>query len=229
MKPLLLFIILLFTFQTGIAAPETTDPQAVNDLPVTITRAKIERGDRLILLISGDGGWNTFSQQLADTYAEKGSSVIGFNSLKYFWKKKTPQETANDIATLLNKYLTEWKKKNVVICGFSFGADVTPFFYRRLPENLKSKITLIQLISPSSSTDFEIHVSDLFSSKNPARSMDTASEVKAMNAQIICYYGELEPDKPLQGLKIPNFKTIILKGDHHYKTSYSEIIDSIYR
>ncbi|HCN84174.1 MAG TPA: hypothetical protein DIT07_11235 [Sphingobacteriaceae bacterium] len=229
MKQLSILIFLFFTFHSGNPDSKAAYSQTNSDLPIVITKAKVESGNHLILLISGDGGWNTFSQQLANSYAEKGSPVIGLNSLRYFWKKKTPQEAANDIAALLNKYTLEWKKKNIIICGFSFGADITPFVYRRLPDYLKNKVTLVQLISPSSSTDFEIHVSDMFSSKNPERSMNIASEIKIMNAPVICYYGESEVEKPLQGLKIPDFKTIILKGDHHYKTSYSQIVDSAFK
>ncbi|WP_428329510.1 AcvB/VirJ family lysyl-phosphatidylglycerol hydrolase [Mucilaginibacter sp.] len=193
------------------------------DLPVIITKAKIDKEDKLILFISGDGGWNSFSQKLVDCYAANGFNVVGFNSLKYFWKKKTPQETANDIAALLNKYSTEWHKKKIIICGFSFGADVAPFIYRRLPDDLKSRVSLVQLISPSSFTDFEIHVMDLLGSGNAVRSMNIAAEVKLMDVPVICYYGEQEKEKSLSEIKTTGFKIIILNGDHHYAKSYPEI------
>jgi type IV secretory pathway VirJ component len=186
-----------------------------SDLPLVITKAKNESGDRLVLIISGDGGWNSFSQQLADSYADSGIPVIGLNSLRYFWKKKTPQQAANDIALVLNQYSKEWKKKSIIVCGFSFGADVMPFIYRCLPVELRSRIDLVQLVSPASFTDFEIHVADLIGSKDPVRSMNIASEVKLMDAQIICYYGKEEEVKPLSGLKKSGFRIVILSGDHH--------------
>jgi type IV secretory pathway VirJ component len=198
-------------------------PPISSGLPIIITKSKTDTGDKFVLLISGDGGWNDFSQALADSYAARGIPAIGLNSLKYFWKKKTPQQAANDVASVLNQYINEWKKKNIIICGFSFGADVAPFIYRRLPEKLRNRVELVQLVSPASFTDFEIHVSDLISLKNPVRSMDIASEVKMIDVPVICYYGNLEEVKPLSGLKKANFKTIILPGDHHYKYSFSEI------
>ncbi|WP_157682133.1 AcvB/VirJ family lysyl-phosphatidylglycerol hydrolase [Mucilaginibacter mallensis] len=193
------------------------------DLPIIITKAKTDKDDKFVLFISGDGGWNSFSQKLADSYSSNGFNVIGLNSFKYFWKKKTPQETANDIAVLLNTYINEWHKQKIVICGFSFGADVTPFIYNRLPEALKNRITLVQLISPSSYTDFEIHVMDMLGSGNAVRSMDIAAEVKLMNIPVTCYYGEDEKEKALGLIKKSNFKVVILTGDHHYAKSYPEI------
>jgi len=195
----------------------------VADLPITITKAKTDKSDKFVLLISGDGGWNSFSQKLADSYAANGFNVIGLNSFKYFWKKKTPQETAADIAELLNTYTNEWHKQKIIICGYSFGADVTPFIYTRLPQALKNKITLIQLISPSSSTDFEIHMIDMLGSGNTPRAMNIAAEVRLIDIPVICYYGDQEPEKPLSPIKKTNFRTVILTGDHHYAKSYLEI------
>jgi type IV secretory pathway VirJ component len=216
-------ILLLLAANVNAMVPAPGSSMTITDLPIIITKAKIDKEDKLVLFISGDGGWNSFSQKLVDSYASNGFDVIGLNSLKYFWKKKTPQETANDIAELLNKYSGEWHKKKIIICGFSFGADVAPFIYRRLPDDLKNKIILVQLISPSSFTDFEIHVMDLLGSHNSVRSMNIASEVKLMDVPVVCYYGDLEKEKPLSELKKADFKVIILKGDHHYAKSYPEI------
>jgi len=83
---------------------------------------------------------------------------------------------------------------------------------------------LVQLISPSSFTDFEIHVADMLGSGNAVRSMNIAAEVNLINVPVICYYGEQETEKPLTTLKKSNLKTVILAGDHHYAKSYPEIV-----
>lgn len=198
-------------------------PALAADLPVVIIKAADSRSDKFVLFITGDGGWNSFSKKLAGEYASGGLNVIALNSFKYFWKKKTPQAAANDIAMLLNKYANEWHKQKIIICGFSFGADVAPFIYSRLPGTLKNKITLVQLISPASYTDFEIHLMDMLGGNDPARSMDIAAELKLIDAPLICYYGAEEKDKPLSTIKISNMKVVILSGDHHYAKTYPEI------
>lgn len=162
------------------------------DQPIVITKAKHDNSDKLVIIISGDGGVNSFIQQLADSYAAQGMPVVTLNSLKYFWKKKMPQEAANDIASLMTKYSKEWQKKIIIFCGYSFGADVVPFIYQRLPQELKNKISLVQLLSPASFTDFEIHLSDMFGSKDAIRSMSLQSELKTLDVPVFCYYGSLE-------------------------------------
>lgn len=212
----------LFVMMSG-AVDEAMAAKASGDLPVIVSRPKSDNSDKLIIFITGDGGWNTFSKQLADSYVKEGIPVVALNGLKYFWKKKSPQEAANDVASLITKYSAEWQKKKIVLCGYSFGADVTPFIYRRLPAHLKSKVVLLQLLSPASFTDFEIHISDLFGSKDPVRSMDILSELKSVDAPVICYYGSLEEEKPFQNQQKVGFKVSILPGDHHYKNSFSAI------
>lgn len=201
----------------------TVKPALAADLPVTIIKAKNDKSDKFLLYLSGDGGWNSFTQKLADSYAAEGINVIGLNSFKYFWKKKTPQQAANDISELLTRYASEWHKEKIIICGFSFGADVAPFIYSRLPETVRGKVVLMQLISPSAHTDFEIHLVDMLGSHGKSEAMDIASEVRSESVQTICYYGEGEKEKPLNNIKKTNFKASILQGDHHYEKSYPEI------
>jgi type IV secretory pathway VirJ component len=194
----------------------------VSDLPVTIIPAKKAGPDLMVLYLSGDGGWNTFSQNLCNQFAAAGVPVVALNSLKYFWSRKTPEEATNAAIALINEYGPVWKKKNILLCGYSFGADVMPFIYNRLPEAFKEKITRVQLLSPSAYTDFEIHVSYLFISKKNS----VAAEVRKISKPVICFYGEDENDKPLQNIHIPNFKTIILDGEHHYEKEFPEIVQT---
>lgn len=191
----------------------------VSDLPVMIIAAQKPGADLMILFITGDGGWNTFSQDLANQFAADGVPVVSLNSLKYFWSRKTPEEATQAVVALIDQYSAAWKKKNILLCGYSFGADVVPFIYNRLPEPIKERVTRIQLLSPSAYTDFEVHVSYLFMSKK----MSVAAEVQKINKPVICFYGEDEKDKPLGNIRMANFKTIILNGEHHYEKSFAEI------
>jgi type IV secretory pathway VirJ component len=194
----------------------------VSDLPVIVIPAKKAGPDLMVLYLSGDGGWNTFSQNLCNQFAADGAPVVALNSLKYFWSRKTPEEATNAVIALIEQYESVWKKNNILLCGYSFGADVMPFIYNRLPENLKRKVPRIQLLSPSAYTDFEIHVSYLFISKKNS----VISEVEKINKPIICYYGEDEDPKTLQNVRMPNFKVIILNGEHHYEKSFAVIVQS---
>ncbi|MEO8960855.1 MAG: AcvB/VirJ family lysyl-phosphatidylglycerol hydrolase [Ginsengibacter sp.] len=220
MKYLLFFIITFLGLPFGNPVHSQVK-EDIADLPVTLIPAKKQGGETMVLFLTGDGGWNTFSQKLADQYASSGIPVVALNSLKYFWKKRTPEGTTQAVSDLLYKYSKEWGKKNILLCGYSFGADVMPFIYTRLPVDMKEKVSRIQLLSPSAYTDFEVHISYLFISKK----INVASEVQKITKPIICYYGDSE-EKPLQNITMPNFKMIILNGNHHYEDSFAEIVNT---
>ena len=48
----------------------------------------------LLVFISGDGGWTSFDEGVAEHLVETGIPVIGLDSQKYFWESRTPGETA---------------------------------------------------------------------------------------------------------------------------------------
>ena len=59
--------------------------------------------------------------------AAHGVSVIGFNSLKYFWNARKPDEMAHDLERTLTHYAAKWGADKFIVVGYSIGADVMPF------------------------------------------------------------------------------------------------------
>ncbi len=198
------------------------DKTDISKLPVEIVEPKKQGPDVMVLYLTGDGGWNNFSQKLSNEFASAGAPVVALNSLKYFWSRKTPEQAALDVTALVHEYDSRWKKKAILLCGYSFGAEVMPFIYNLLSSDIKERVSRILLLSPSAYTDFEVHVSYLFLSKKKS----VASEVLKISKPVICYYGMGENDKSLKGIQLPNFKTILLKGDHHYENSTAEIVEA---
>jgi len=200
---------------------------AVPKLPVKITDALAgTSSNALVLLISGDGGFTGFDQQLANLYAQKGMPVIGLNSLKYFWKQKAPQQTATDMLKLMNAYLLLWKKEKVILVGYSFGADVMPFIYNLLPLEFKPRVLSIALLSPSRSTDFEIHVADLFSFESSPRKYSVIAEIeRANNKALTCYFGKDEDDAPAAELAQKHVPVVFLEGGHHYTNGLQTVVN----
>lgn len=209
---------------TNIVSAYSVKSQNSLTLPLVITSPKVASAESIVFFISGDGGWNSFDQALSDGYAKLGYHVIGLNSFKYFWQKKSPQQAANSVAQVLNEYMALFKKDKIILCGYSFGAEVLPFIYTRLPTQLKNQVVVLKMLSPASFTDFEIHVSDLLGSKNSLRSMQVASELHKVTIPIICFYGSEEEEKPLTKFKASNFSISIVNGDHHYAENLVNII-----
>lgn len=69
-------------------------------LPVKLL--KINTNKPLVFYITGDGGWNDFSNQFISGLNKNGYSIIGLDSKKYFWIKKTPNQFANDVKPLIS-------------------------------------------------------------------------------------------------------------------------------
>ncbi|MCV9928708.1 virulence factor [Flavobacterium sp. LS1R49] len=195
------------------------------NLPLHVTNSAAGKiSPYMVVFISGDGGWTDFDQQMATSFASKGAPVIGLDALKYFWQKKSPEQTTVDVARIIETYLEEWKKEKVILMGYSFGADVMPFVYNRLPEKFKKNISGVGLLSPSKDTDFEVHVSELFNIGDAPAGLSVPNEInKITDIHPICFFGKDEDDLPIEHISKESARIIYLDGGHHYTDSFIEV------
>ena len=169
----------------------------------------------LIFYISGDGGFNKFSTSFMQSLNKEGYAVIGLDAKDYFWNKKKPQEAATAIETAINGSNKEWKKKNIVLIGYSFGANVSPFMLTHISVALSNKITHLILLSPSAKTDFEIHVLQMFGwGKETGESVP--AEINKIVKAVTIIVGDDENEFPFDQLTIRNKQIIKMPGGHHY-------------
>lgn len=172
----------------------------------------------LIFYISGDAGFNTFSKNLGENLHAFGYDVFALDTKAYFWNKKTPQQTSTDIQDYINKQLKNRKNQNVIIVGFSFGADVTPFVYNRFSEDLKNKIQKVFIVGPSKSNDFQIHLQEYFGEELKG-SLSVISEINKMgNIPVMVVLSDFEfANFPYKEITLgKNYQMQHLAGDHHY-------------
>ncbi len=181
----------------------------------------------LIFYLSGDGGLNNFSTSLCGSLNKKGYDVIALNSKSYFWERKTPEQTSVDVTNYLNTKLQGRKNQQVVIIGYSFGADVVPFILTRLPKSLGDKIIVSFLMASSGSTDFEIHWSDIFGG-NSKRSMDVVTELNKLgDDKIVLISGSDENSLPANKITLKRYTHEVLPGGHHFDGDTNEIVKVI--
>jgi type IV secretory pathway VirJ component len=180
---------LLGAYQSIATRPEAAALQApeIQDLPVTTVRAAQE-SDTFALLLTGDGGWAGLDRELAARLAARGVSTVGFNSLRYFWHLRTPDEAARDVARVVAHFLADWKKTHFILIGYSFGAGIAPFVANRLPAQLRNHLISVSLLGIVSDADFVVHVADWIpGSDSPGR--DVRPELAAIAAPVECIYG----------------------------------------
>jgi type IV secretory pathway VirJ component len=188
-------------------------------IPVVITNAKSENINAPIaLLISGDGGWYSFEQLIANHLANEGIPTLGLDSKKYFWNRRSPEETAADMARMLNYYSKVWKKERFILIGYSLGAEIVPFIVNSLPEEMRSKVVSAVLLSPDTNTDFEIHISNMLGMGNHQNTYNVIEEIIKMQAlPTLIIFGDGEKSKVPGLLAGTTIKIVMVPGDHHYK------------
>ncbi len=221
------FFIYLITNLSSINARQA-DP--VTDLPLQISLSKGYR-EELIIYITGDGGWNSFNQQLVSAFGKQGYGVVALNSRKYFWSEKTPQDFACDFQQFSDYYLKQWGKTSFIIVGYSFGADVVCFLPHLISDDMNHKIKKIALISPSASTDFTIRLGDLISeNENVNRKYKVRPQIEQIALPVVCTFGK-EEVKLLKRTLVQSRSLSIneLPGDHRYNNDFALLLQTICR
>ena len=204
------------------AATMNTDPDAeLHALPLTVLLT--ERTDAslpLVLYLSGDGGWNAFSDGLGKSLAAAGFPVVGLDALRYFRKSHPPQQVANDLAALMHHYAPPGLSRPVVLIGYSFGASVMPFAYNALPDSLKQRVRSVVILSPSEHADFRIHLRNLLALDGSEKYPVAPQLARMHNASVLCLLGDGETAGWLSGEVLPPSQVVTLPGGHHYDHDY---------
>ncbi|KIO75273.1 virulence factor [Pedobacter lusitanus] len=191
------------------------------DLPLTIIPAAKKNNLPLIFMISGDGGWTSFDQSLAESLAERGLSVVGLDAQKYFWDARTPEKTTADLSKAILHYREQFNKDKFVLAGYSFGASVIPFVADRLEPVLKSHLSAVLSLSPDVTADFEIHVLDMISLGSSTETYNVQAEMKKIkNIPVISFFGNQEGGDIAARFIKAGLKTEIIPGDHHFGDNF---------
>jgi type IV secretory pathway VirJ component len=211
--------------RSSAASPATTVP-GIADLPLIELRSASRSRD-LAVVVSGDGGWASIDRQIGESLAAAGIPVVGLNSLHYFWKARTPEQASADLARILRHYLDAWKASDVLLVGYSRGADVLPFMVARLPDDLRSRVRLVALVGLSRRAGFEFHFADLFRDENRA-DRPTVPEIQRLRGlRLLCVYGADEKDSACRDLPRNLAITMELPGGHHFGGAYREVAGRI--
>jgi type IV secretory pathway VirJ component len=200
----------------------------VNNLPLNIVPSARKNSLPLVFMISGDGGWTSFDQSLAEALAVNGLSVVGLDAQKYFWKEKTPAGATEDIARAIIQYRTQMDKDGFVLAGYSFGASVVPFVASRFPPGLKSKLKGVVSLSPDETADFEIHIADMLNIGGGGDKYNVLNEFKKIKGiPVVCYFGSAEDEATRLKFSKNGIKVGVMPGNHHFNDDFSGIARAI--
>lgn len=210
------------------AAPGAGDPApapgGVEDLPLVELPATGPGTDTLAVFVSGDGGWAGIDKDIGAILARSGIGVVGLDSMKYFWTRRTPEGAGADLARIMRHYCGAWGKTRVVLIGFSLGADALPPMINNLPDGLRRTVRQVTLLAPSKFVELEFHVSDWIHDNEAEQDIALLPEVRRLSPiPVLCLYG-LEEKSSLGPDLAPSEATVIaLPGSHHFGGDYAGV------
>jgi phosphatidylglycerol lysyltransferase len=201
---------------------------AIAGLPLVEMPAR-RRGPLLAIVLSGDGGWRDLDRSIAEKLRARGVSIVGWDSLRYFWSRKTPAQTARDLGAVIDTYCARWGASKVALIGYSFGAGVLPFAYDRLPPEAKRRVVQLSLLGFGSAADFEISMMGWLGAPPTRNALPTEPAVAPINpAMIQCFYGRDDGDSLCPYLaKTESAEVVETQGGHHFDGDYGALAEDI--
>lgn len=212
----------------GEAAQSSAGGLPLSDLPLVLLPAAGHQG-MMAIIYSGDGGWRDLDKQTGGILQQSGIPVVGVDTLRYFWRKKTPEEVAQGLKLIIDHYTAVWDAPSVLLVGYSFGADVLPFAVNRLPATERSQVKLITLLGLSKTADFEIHVSGWLGASPAADALPLAPELQRLDPHLVqCFYGADEKDETgCTDEALANAQVFVTEGGHHFDGDYPALAQRI--
>jgi len=208
-------------------APSLQGPQDLSDLPLQEFPAA-RPGPTLAVLLTGDGGFAEFDRQLANGLAARGVAVIGMNSRAYLGTSRTPDQAALDVARIMRAYLARWQRQQLVLVGYSRGADMAPFIANRLPEDLRRRLALVVMVGMVPNANFHFHLIDLVRESHRADDLPTLPELERLRGlRMLCFYGSDENESGCRGADSTLMQRHERRGGHRVTADFDAITDLI--
>ncbi|WP_115527946.1 MULTISPECIES: virulence factor [Xanthomonas] len=193
---------------------QAAQAQGLGDLPLVEMHAP--GSDKLVVMLSGDGGWRELDKGIAAQLQQQGVSVVGWNSLRYFWASRTPQQVGADLDRVIAAYRQRWHIHHVALVGYSFGADVLPFAYPDLSPPQRASVQFVSLLGLGHQADFKVRVGGWLGWHNDAE-RDVEPAIQSLDThRLQCIYGSEEKDTLCPELRTRGVEVVMRPGGHHF-------------
>lgn len=154
--------------------------------------------------------------------------MVSLDSKKYFWDQKTPDKMTQDLTIIIEYYLKTWDRTEFSILGYSFGADAALFLTPRLSKELQSKLKSTILLSPSSSTDFVIKLTDMMGFGSKEAKYKTLPEMNKISSPLLFIFGKDEDMDTYKGIpEKKNISKVKIPGSHKFDNDIQKVLLTI--
>jgi type IV secretory pathway VirJ component len=223
-KNKLFLLTLICLFATSVASAQKPYPENYPLHVLQRTGAK-----QVVFFLTGDGGWNSFSQSLMAELGNNGYSVIALDTRNYFWKEKTPAKFGDDAEIIISYYMKAWNKQSFSILGYSFGADVGAFLPNNLSKDAKSKLKSVVLLSPGFSTGFVTKLTNMLGiGGSDNDKYKVYPELIKSTVPTRCIFGKDEDSDFYGSLKpTDRIRKVTIPGSHKYNNDTKMVVKAV--
>ncbi len=209
------------------AALRPVVPEKLSDLPLVEVPAPGSQSNVLVVYLTGDGGYGVVDRGVSEGLAKAGYSVVAWNSLKYYWTRKDPDIAARDLRRILDHYLSAWHKQEVVIGGYSLGADAAPFLINRLPEDQRRRVVLLFLLGPGATMSFDFHIRDWLEYVPRPYELQVLPEYRKLeDLPLLCFYGDQDKANICGRLPKAHLRSVSFPSRHRLGSHIDRIVDA---
>ena len=204
----------------ALAAEEAGPGEEIADLPVVVLPGEPVSA-RGAVIYSGDGGWRDLDKEIGEVLSENGVTVVGVDSLRYFWRVRTPEEVAADLSRMLHFLGERAERSEILLVGYSFGAGILPFAVNRLSEADRARVTQVSLLGVEPHAPFEIEVTGwLGEGPSPEAPLLLPELLRLDLSRVQCFYGEEEEDSLCRDPALAGAEIVRTTGGHHFDGDY---------
>jgi type IV secretory pathway VirJ component len=184
----------------------------------------------LVLVLSGEGGWRAFDEQLATSFSRAGYWVGGVDCLKYFWKPQDDREALSSDVTRFASALTRAAgakaDARIVLAGFSFGADLAPWIAGA--KGRSAHIAALVMIGPDPRGSLEVRVTEILGFAPKSHTFDTAAALAdARSIPVLFIHGGKDDDSAAPALAAgftgPKALAVVPGATHHFGGHEAEL------
>jgi len=151
--------------------------------------------------------------------------VVGVLSDEYFGTRRKPEEVGRDVERLIETYAKKWNKRDVILIGFSRGADALPIALANMNEATRKRVVLAAMLGPAMHAELE--KISWWQFRDPPEAIALAPIVRTLEGvRFLCVHGEEEDDSLCDALPgvVVDVKT---RGAHHFDRDYEALARTI--
>lgn len=209
--------------QKAPAKPPTAPPP----FPITAV-APSKAGERLVFIITGEGGKTDFETALARDLSADGAGVLIFDSRAYLASAKTPARTAAEVEESVRRYAKVWNRERLVVVGNSRGADLAPFIVNRLSHDVHDQVDGVVLLGPQGRASFQVTLREVVGAKPRATDLPVMPELERLRGtRIVCAYGRDERGSFCSRVDSTLIRIVARDGAHRLAAADSKVIAKI--